>query len=79
MNNEILMEFYGILKKQGLSFVIMGIAIWYFYGEQQRMQSEIKQCNDSFISYMNENQIKLISVIEKNTAALENLKNERKN
>lgn len=75
-----LKELFEILKKQGLSFVVMGISIWYFYiqqeklqEKQQQMQVEMQQCNDSFIEYMKDNQVMLIRVIEKNTMALETL------
>lgn len=58
-----------LLKKQGLSFVLLGFAIWYFYGEVQRLENKSDICQDNIISlYQN--------VILQNTETLKKLDRE---
>jgi hypothetical protein len=38
-----------LLKKQGLSFVLLAFAIWYFYGEVQRLEQKSDQCHGRII------------------------------
>jgi len=38
-----------MLKKQGLSFVLLGAAVWYFYGEVQRLENKADICQDNII------------------------------
>lgn len=55
-----------LLKKQGLSFVILGVAVWYFYGEVKRLNDKADLCQNSIIEmYQN--------VIISNTMAIDNM------
>lgn len=38
-----------LLKKQGLSFVLLGVAVWYFYGEVKHLQDKADLCQNSVI------------------------------
>lgn len=38
-----------LLKKQGLSFVLLGFAVWYFYGEVQRLNQKVEMYQSRII------------------------------
>jgi hypothetical protein len=55
-----------LLKKQGLSFVLLGVAVWYFYGEVRRLEEKADLCQNRIIElYQN--------VIIRNTHTLEDV------
>lgn len=43
--NTTIMWVLDLLKKQGLSFVLLAFAVWYFYGEVQRLETKSDICN----------------------------------
>lgn len=51
------------LKNQGLSFVLLGVAVWYLQGNNDRLANEIRACQQEKYDAM-------IQVIESNTHAL---------
>lgn len=55
-----------LLKKQGLSFVILGVAIWYFYGEVKRLNEKADQCQQGIIQMYQE-------IVIRNTRAMEDM------
>ena len=55
-----------LLKKQGLSFVLLGIAVWYFYGEVKRVNEKADRCQSSIIEMYQD-------VIIRNTRAMEDM------
>lgn len=38
-----------LLKKQGLSFVLLAFAVWYFYGEVKRLETKADICQSRII------------------------------
>jgi hypothetical protein len=55
-----------LLKKQGLSFVLLGVAVWYFYIEVKRLEEKADLCQNRIIElYQN--------VIIRNTHTLEDV------
>ena len=55
-----------LLKKQGLSFVLLGFAVWYFYGEVKRLEEKADLCQSKIITLYQE-------VIIRNTHTLEDV------
>lgn len=55
-----------LLKKQGLSFLLLGFAVWYFYGEVQRLEAKSDLCQTRIINIQEQ-------VIFKNTRAMEDM------
>jgi hypothetical protein len=64
-------KLFEILKKQGVSFLLLGIAVWYFYLENNDLRSEVKSIQADVIkSYQNDN-AEMRKVIERNTIVME--------
>ena len=55
-----------LLKKQGLSFVLLGFAVWYFYGEVRRLETKADLCQTQIIEMHRD-------VILQNTRAMEDM------
>lgn len=55
-----------LLKKQGLSFVLLAFAVWYFYGEVKRLEAKADLCQARIIQFQEE-------VIWRNTRAMEDM------
>lgn len=62
------------MKKQGFSWVLTALAVWFFYNQTQQMQAKIDLCNDTIIDLYKEDRKELLKVIQSNTFALENIK-----
>lgn len=56
------------LKNQGLSFLLLGLAVWHLQGQNNTLASEIRECQE-------EKYNALIAVVSANTDALNNLSN----
>lgn len=58
-----------MLQQQGLSFVLLGVAIWYLVGKMNYMEAKYEQCQNMTIelykSYYNEDKEVLIKVLDK--------------
>jgi hypothetical protein len=61
------------LKMHGIGLALLMLAVWYFHGENIRMQSEIRKCNDSMIEMYRTDRIQLLDVINNNTRALDRI------
>jgi len=55
------------LKNQGLSFLLLGVAVWYFHGESKELRTELMHCMDS-------NQSELTQAIKENTSEIKTLR-----
>lgn len=55
-----------LLKKQGLSFVLLAFAVWYFYGEVKRLEAKADLCQSRIIDLQ-------VDVILANTRAMEDM------
>ena len=55
------------LKKQGLSFLILGCVVFYFYNELKELKTEVKVCNDTIITIYEQNSSEMKEVIIRNT------------
>lgn len=67
---------FEVGKKHGLPFVMLLVAIWYVNQKSQKFEEKIFDCHDQMIQIYQENQDKLIKVIETNTSALEEIRKE---
>ena len=61
------------LRFHGLSFVLLGLAVWYFYTVNSQLQQDIKDCNEKIIEIYSNQQMQFREVIQKNTIALDKL------
>lgn len=68
------------VKRYGAVFVLLLIAVWYFYKEDEKqdlkieaLHIEIKQCNERVIQMYQDDHTKMLDVISKNTQAFEKL------
>lgn len=68
--SNIAMYLLDQLRMHGLSFLLLGIAVWYFHAENLKMKGEIKQCNDALIEMYRTDRSELLEVVRNNTAAL---------
>lgn len=74
MSEKILAYLAEQARMHGLSFVLLGAAVWYFHGENMKMSSEIRACNQSIIDMYRNDRIQLQEIISNNTKALEEIK-----
>lgn len=65
--NDITVYLLETLKKQGLSFLILGCVVFYFYNELKDLKTEVKVCNDTIISIYSSQTDEMKEVIIRNT------------
>lgn len=65
--NRTLVWILEVLKTQGLSFLLLGIAVWYLQGQNNELRREISLCNEDKYNGM-------LEVLRQNTIALKLLK-----
>lgn len=58
------------IRLHGLSFFLLGVAVWYFHGQNEVMKAEVRACNDTIIQMYATNQAKLMEALNNNTEAL---------
>lgn len=73
--NEFAMLFLETLKKQGISFFILGCVVFYFYGELNELKKEVKLCNDTIVSIYSSNNSEMKEVIIRNTEVFLRIEN----
>lgn len=66
--NRIGLWLLDTLKNQGLSFLLLGVAVWHLQGQNNSLSREIRACQE-------EKHNALIEVVTANTAALNNIAN----
>ena len=62
------------LKRQGFTWFLTALAVWFFYDQTQKMQLKIDACNNTIIEMYQKDRDELIKVIQANTLALEHIK-----
>lgn len=73
------------VKKQGFSFLLIGLMTYYFYNQNQvievkfetkleRMEEKVEILQERIIEYNTKDRLDLMKVVEANTYALENFK-----
>ncbi|MDP2188554.1 MAG: hypothetical protein Q8J69_07715 [Sphingobacteriaceae bacterium] len=63
--------FLDQLKNQGPSFVLMGVIVWFLYGEMKQQKTDIKQLQVEIQACNKSNQDLIINQLQKNTRMLE--------
>jgi phosphoglycerate-specific signal transduction histidine kinase len=63
------------VKRQGFSWLLTALAVWFFYNQTQTMQQKIDDCNNTIIEMYQNDRETLIKVLQTNTDALEKLNN----
>lgn len=61
------------LRLHGLSFLLMGVAVWYLHSRDVELRNEVKLCNQSMIDMYRIERKELRKVIEANTIALQKI------
>jgi hypothetical protein len=64
--NNILLFIADALKTQGVSFLILGLAVWYLQGQNIELRKDLQTCQETKIEL-------LLKVVEGNTFALKNI------
>lgn len=67
-----------LLKKQGLSFVLLGFAVWYFYGEVRRLETKADHCQSQIIEMHRDVILRNIKAMEDMNWYLEELRTQKK-
>ena len=57
---------FEYLKANGLSLVLLAVAVWFFYQENKIQNAKIEQCNERVITILTE-------VVQSNTDAVKEL------
>lgn len=64
------------LRTQGLSFILLGIAVWFLYGQNQKLSIQVKGCNETIIEMYRQDRKEMLTIINQNTQVLKELKSE---
>lgn len=59
-----------MLKKQGINFLLLALAVWYLNTKLEKVEDENKQCNSKVIEMYETILVANQKVIEKNTSVL---------
>lgn len=59
------------LAKQGLSFLLLGVAIWYFNEQNNKLETRVFDCNSRIVEVYEEQNDRLLELVENNNKALE--------
>lgn len=66
-------KIFEVLKRQGVSFLLLGIAVWYFYTENKELRGQIHDLQvDTIRNYQTDN-AQMRQVIERNTFVIESI------
>jgi len=65
-------------RRQGLSFVLLVAMLWYFQRQNDQLQLQILECNQQRLDYYSNQSIRMMQVIEENTAAINGLMHDRR-
>lgn len=61
------------VKVHGISFFLLGLAVWYFTGENREIKNEIRMCNEARMEQYQVERQQMMEVINNNTKALDKL------
>lgn len=59
------------LAKQGLSFLLLGVAIWYFNEQNNKLETRVFDCNSRIVQVYEEQNDRLLELVENNNRALQ--------
>lgn len=59
------------LAKQGLSFLLLGVAIWYFNEQNNKLETRVFDCNSRIVEVYEEQNDRLLELVENNNRALQ--------
>ena len=59
------------VKDQGVSFLLLGLMVWYFHAQTTMLHTEIKECNNQQMEIYKSQNIKLMEVVDRNSKAFE--------
>lgn len=60
------------LMKQGPLMTFMGLAVWYFYSRQQKLEAAQQAANEKVEAYLKDDRDKLTQLIINNTTTMQN-------
>lgn len=63
----------GMIQKQGLSFLLLAAAVWWFSVENNDLRRRIDDCNSNMIENFKTDRENMIRVIEDNTHTMDRL------
>lgn len=73
MNVKILSDAFTLIKNQGLSFTLLAIFAYYSIAQTEELRGKVDSCFEGQIKQMEQKNKELITIIERNTQALERL------
>jgi len=59
-----------ILRTQGLSFLLLGVAVWYLQSQNMELRRDVLNCQSTQIEYLTTKTETLTKTLESNTTAL---------
>jgi hypothetical protein len=62
------------IRLHGLSFIMLTLAVLWFYKENTKLTEEVKNCNSTMIEIYRNDKIRMEALINNNTQAFEQLK-----
>lgn len=63
-------ELIDQLKRHGLPFILMAMAVLFFYDQFNELRREVDECNDQIIELYSKDHNEMIKVISENTQAI---------
>jgi hypothetical protein len=73
MQSEFVKYLIEVIKKQGISFIILSCIVYYFYVEMQELKAEFNACNQNLMQLYSSHSTQMQEVIIRNTQAFEKI------
>lgn len=68
--------FLELAKSQGLPFILLCIAVYWFNEKVETLEKKQEECNKELIEYYERDHMEMVKAIEGNTEAIKKLLNE---
>lgn len=69
--NSILIDFWVMIKNQGLSFILIGVFAIYQIKVNREQSNSISSLQNELLTYLRQDKVVLIQALDKNTTLLE--------
>lgn len=67
---EMLKFLLDTLRTQGLSFLLLGVAVWYLQSQNMELRRDVLRCQETQLQWLTSKNEGLTSALEANTAVL---------
>ena len=70
--------FLELAKTQGLPFILLCIAVYWFNDKVERLEVKQESCNKELMEYYEKDHLEMVKAIDRNTKAINKVLNDNK-